>query len=313
MSSNNENSMIDVRIGIIGGSGLYNFDHLKTIKEIYHETPWGYPSSKITITEDPRGYKIAFLARHGKGHIYNPSEIPSRANIAALKNIGVEVIIAFSAVGSLREEIKPKDFILPDQIIDRTKGIRPSTFFENGLIAHVSFADPFDQVLSELIYKHKNVLEEGGYNLHQNKTLVCMEGPAFSTRAESNLYRSWGCDVVNMSAIPEAKLAKELEIAYQMVCMSTDYDCWRQNEESVTVEIVLSNMNKNSANAKKLLEAILPDLEQALNDGKFESNKGSMDYSFVTNKEAMNKEQVKKLEYVFPDILSKLGVSPDWF
>ncbi|GBB91614.1 hypothetical protein RclHR1_00190027 [Rhizophagus clarus] len=309
MTSNNEDG---VRIGIIGGSGIYNFDHLKTIKEIYHETPWGYPSSKITITEDPRGFKIAFLSRHGKGHKYNPSEVPSRANLAALKNIGVEVIIALSAVGSLREEIKPKDFILPDQIIDRTKGIRPSTYFENGLIAHVSFADPFNQTLSELIYKHKNVLEGGGSTLHQNKTLVCMEGPAFSTRAESNLYRSWGCDVINMSAIPEAKLAKELEIAYQMICMSTDYDCWRQGEEDVTVDVVVNNMNKNSANAKKLLEAILPDLEQSLNDGKFESNKGSMNYSFITNKESTDKEQVKKLEFVFPDILDRLGLS-DWF
>ncbi|RGB31144.1 nucleoside phosphorylase domain-containing protein [Rhizophagus diaphanus] len=311
MAGNNNEDR--VRIGIIGGSGLYEVDHLKTIDEIYYETPWGYPSSKITIAEDPCGFKIAFLSRHGKGHKYNPSEIPTRANLALLKNIGVEIIVAFSAVGSLREEIKPKDFVLPDQIIDRTKGIRPSTFFEDGLIAHVSFADPFNQILSELIYKHKNVLEEEGSTLHQNKTLVCMEGPAFSTKAESNLYRSWGCDIINMSAIPEAKLAKELEIAYQMVCMSTDYDCWKQGEEIVTVEMVVNNMKKNSANSKKLLEAILPDLGQSLSDGKFESNKGYMNHSFITSKEVANKEQVKKLEFVFPDILDRLGFSSDLF
>ncbi|CAI2183450.1 10267_t:CDS:2 [Funneliformis geosporum] len=290
-----------IKIGVIGGSGLYAFDNLKVIQRSFPETPWGYPSGEIIIAEDPRGFKIAFLARHGNGHIYNPSEIPSRANIAAFKHIGVEVIIAFSAVGSLREEIKPKDFVLPDQIIDRTKGIRHSTFFENGLAAHVSFADPFNQTLSDLIYRHKSVLEKEGSTLHQEKTLVCIEGPAFSTRAESKLYRSWDCDVVNMSAIPEAKLAKELEIAYQMVCMSTDYDCWRQGEEAVTVEAVMKVMSQNSAQAKRLLEAILPDLEQALKDGKFESIKGHASYSFVTTREARKAEQVKKLKYVLPE------------
>ncbi|CAG8442608.1 17243_t:CDS:2 [Dentiscutata heterogama] len=255
-----------VKIAVIGGSGLYKFDHLTPIKEIYPETPWGYPSSKIVIVEDSRGSQIAFLSRHGAGHQYNPSEVPSKANIAALKHIGVEVIIAFSAVGSLREEIKHQDFVLPDQIIDRTKGTRPSTYFEGGIVAHTTFADPFSPSLAEIIYSHRHCLGTD-ITLHRNKTLVCIEGPAFSTRAESHLYRSWGCDIINMSVLPEAKLAKEAEISYQMICMSTDYDCWKQDEVSVTVEVVISNLNKSAENAKKLFEEILPDLEKALEEG----------------------------------------------
>ncbi|RIB04905.1 nucleoside phosphorylase domain-containing protein [Gigaspora rosea] len=288
-----------VKIAVIGGSGLYNFDHLTPIKEIYPETPWGYPSSKIIIVEDSRGSQIAFLSRHGAGHQYNPSEVPSRANIAALKHIGVEVIIAFSAVGSLREEIKHQDFVLPDQIVDRTKGIRPSTYFEGGVVAHTTFADPFNPLLAEIIYSHRHCLG-ANVTLHRNKTVVCIEGPAFSTRAESHLYRSWGCDIINMSALPEAKLANEAEIAYQMICMSTDYDCWKQDEVSVTVEVVISNLNKNAENAKKLLGEILPDLEKAVEEGKFEEIKGVMKASCITRKDARNEEVIKKLEYILP-------------
>ncbi|CAG8471980.1 1223_t:CDS:2 [Diversispora eburnea] len=303
--------MTKVKIGVIGGSGLYHLDHMKFIKEIYPETPWGYPSSKIIIVEDSRGFQVAFLTRHGIGHKYNPSEVPSRANIAALKHIGVEIIIAFSAVGSLQEEIKCRDFVIPDQIIDRTKGIRPSTYFEGGVAAHVTFADPFDSLLADIIYSNRKCIEEPENSendeqyrpkvtLHRNKTLVCMEGPAFSTKAESKLYRSWNCDVINMSVLPEAKLAKEVEIAYQMICMSTDYDCWKQDEEAVTVENVLKNLNQNVENAKKLLSEILPDLEQALNDGKFENLKGVMKKSCITNSKVRNEETIKKLNYVLP-------------
>ncbi|RHZ80255.1 hypothetical protein Glove_138g11 [Diversispora epigaea] len=297
-----------IKIGVIGGSGLYNLDHMKFIEEIHPETPWGYPSSKVIIVEDPKGFRIAFLTRHGIGHKYNPSEVPSRANIAALKHIGVEIIIAFSAVGSLQEEIKCRDFVIPDQIIDRTKGIRPSTFFEGGAAAHVTFADPFNSLLADLIYSNRKCIEEPENDgqsrprltVHRNKTLVCMEGPAFSTRAESKLYRSWNCDVINMSVLPEAKLAKEVEIAYQMICMSTDYDCWKQDEEVVSVENVLTNLNQNVENAKKLLAEILPDLEQALNDGKFDNLKGVMKKSCITNSNIMNEETIKKLNYILP-------------
>jgi 5'-methylthioadenosine phosphorylase len=204
-----------VPIAVIGGSGLYHLPGFEIIQEIYPETPYGYPSDKILIAQDPSGHQVAFLARHGRGHFLNPSEVNVRANIAALKHLGVEVILSFSAVGSLRQEIAPRDFVLPSQIIDRTKGIRPSTFFEQGVVAHVGFADPFCPELAQLILEHQAACE--GVTFHSEKTLVCMEGPAFSTRAESHMYRSWGGDIINMSVLPEAKLAREAEIVYQMV------------------------------------------------------------------------------------------------
>lgn len=244
------------------------------------------------------------MARHGRGHYLTPSEVPSRANIAALKHIGVKAILAFSAVGSLREEIPPCDFVLPDQVIDRTKGIRPSTFFGEGLVAHAMFADPFHAGLADLVYAQRHVLEHGG-KVHKNKTAVCMEGPAFSTRAESHMYRSWGADIINMSALPEAKLAREAEIDYQMICMSTDYDCWRVEEEAVTVETVMQNMVNNSFNAKKLLLAVLPSLEEAVaNNTLLPNYQGSMKFSGMTASEKRNSETVKKLEYILPGYYS---------
>ncbi|KAL7314397.1 S-methyl-5-thioadenosine phosphorylase [Mucor circinelloides] len=294
------NTIHDVKIAVIGGSGLYHLEGLEVIEEVNPETPWGFPSDKIIICKTPSDDKIAFLARHGRGHYLTPTEVPVRANIAALKHLGVEVILAFSAVGSLREEIPPCDFVLPDQLIDRTRGLRPSTFFGEGVVAHAGFADPFHAGLSNLIAKHAKVLEFGA-KLHQNKTAVCMEGPAFSTRAESHMYRSWGGDIINMSALPEAKLAREAEIAYQMICMSTDYDCWRQNEEAVTVETVMQNMGNNGKNAKTLLHALLPDLEEAVNNGTLEPKlKGSMKFSGMTAPEKRNPETVRKLEYILP-------------
>ncbi|KAI9476190.1 MAG: nucleoside phosphorylase domain-containing protein [Benjaminiella poitrasii] len=294
------NSISDVKIAVIGGSGLYNLEGLEVIEEVNPETPWGYPSDKIVISRLPSGEKIAFLARHGRGHYLTPTEVPVRANIAALKSLGAEVIIAFSAVGSLREEIPPCDFVLPDQLIDRTRGLRPSTFFGEGVVAHAVFADPFHAGLADLIASHAKSLEFGA-ELHRNKTAVCMEGPAFSTRAESHMYRSWGGDVINMSALPEAKLAREAEIAYQMICMSTDYDCWRQNEEVVTVETVMQNMGNNGKNAKNLLHAFLPDLEEAIKNNTLEPKlKGSMKFSGMTAKEKRNPETVRKLDYILP-------------
>ncbi|RCI03747.1 hypothetical protein CU098_012233 [Rhizopus stolonifer] len=294
------NSPNDVKIAVIGGSGLYNLEGLEVIEEVNPETPWGFPSDKIVISRLPSGNKIAFLARHGRGHYLTPTEVPVRANIAALKSLGVEVIIAFSAVGSLREEIPPCDFVLPDQLIDRTKGLRPSTFFGEGVVAHAGFADPFHAGLANLIYNHAKVLEFGA-KLHRDKTAICMEGPAFSTRAESHMYRSWGGDVINMSALPESKLAREAEIAYQMICMSTDYDCWRVDEEVVTVETVMENMKNNGKNAKTLLHAVLPDLEQAVEQDILEPKlKGSMKFSGMTAKEKRNPATVAKLEYILP-------------
>ncbi|KAG0217201.1 CorA metal ion transporter [Mortierella sp. NVP41] len=290
---------ITVKIAVIGGSGLYNLEGLELVAEVNPDTPWGKPSDAITIAKTSTGLHIAFLARHGRGHYLTPSEVPARANIAALKSIGVEVIIAYSAVGSLREELKPRDFVLPSQIIDRTKGIRDSTFFEDGLVAHAMFADPFSAVLEQVIWDQRGVIEGGDF--HRAKTLVCMEGPQFSTRAESHMYRSFGADLINMSVLPEAKLAREAEIAYQMICMSTDYDCWKEHEVAVTVEAVVANLKANSNNAQRLLAAILPGLEKVVESGlALEGLKGSMRFACMTAPEKRSAEAVKKLEFLLP-------------
>lgn len=283
----------NIKIGVIGGSGFYQIEEIEIIDEYFPETPWGKPSDAIFIGKY-NNIEIAFLSRHGRGHYYNPSEVPYRANIAALKSLGVEHIVAFSAVGSLREEIAPRDFVLPSQIIDRTKGIRPHTFYENGIVAHFMFADPFSSSLADIIYKHKDAID---VKMHKDKTLICMEGPAFSTRAESHLYRSWGADIINMSVLPEAKLAREAEISYQMVCMSTDYDCWKEDEEAVSVEMVIENLHANADNAKKLLKAIVGDIVNLPNPYK-----NSIHGSIITAPEKRNPEQLKKLKYLFPDL-----------
>jgi 5'-methylthioadenosine phosphorylase len=275
-----------VKLAFIGGSGLYELDGMEKIEEIFPDTPWGKPSDSIVIGKF-KDKLIAFLPRHGRGHFISPSEIPNLANICALKMIGVEEIVSFSAVGSLREEIAPMDFVLPEQIIDRTKGIRESTFFGNGVVAHAPFGEPFSAKLSAKIKKAADAIQ---LKIHTNKTLVCMEGPLFSTRAESQMYRQLGADIINMSVLPEAKLAREAEIAYQMVCMSTDYDSWKEHEESVTVEMVIGYLNKNSENAKKLISEMIPML------GKDEHGLlGTSKFSILTSPEKRNPEQIKKL------------------
>lgn len=282
----------NIKIGIIGGTGLYSLDGMEIIKEIHPETPWGKPSDSITIGKF-KGKTMAFLPRHGRGHFLNPSELPSQANIAALKKLGVKEIVAFSSVGSLRQEIAPLDFVIPNQIIDRTKA-RQATFFENGMVAHAPFADPFSDRLTSIIESTSNKI---GLKLHTKKTLICMEGPLFSTRAESHMYRSWGADIINMTVLPEAKLAREAEIEYQMVCMSTDYDCWKEDEQHVTVEMVIQNLTKNAETAKKLLSALVDSL------GNEEKNllEGSTKFSLITDVSKRNPEQISKLKYLFPD------------
>ena len=249
------------------------------------------------------------MARHGLHHQFSPSEVPYTANnIAALKSIGVQAIVAFSAVGSLRESIKPRDFVLPNQVIDRTKGKRVDSFFGNGVIAHASFGEPFHKGLREIIYNHRSSVSE--INIHIDKLAIVMEGPAFSTRAESNLYRSWGGDVINMTAIPEAKVAREAELAYQLVCMATDYDAWRESEESVTVAAVMETMKTNVVNAKKLLNDMLPVLEERLyNENKdsielVKDIRGTMALAFQQPPENRATETCKKLGYIFPDYFS---------
>jgi 5'-methylthioadenosine phosphorylase len=286
--------MNDVKIGIIGGSGLYDIDGMTKIHDYFPETPWGKPSDTITVAEY-KGKKLAFLPRHGRGHFLTPTEVPSAANICALKMLGVEEIVAFSAVGSLRQEIEPRDFVIPNQIIDRTKGDRLFTYFGNGVVAHVTFGDPFSKNLATRIEIAAKSIQ---LKTHTNKTLVCMEGPIFSTRAESNLYRSWRADIINMSVLPEAKLAREAEIAYQMVCMATDYDSWLEHEVPVTVDMVIGHLTANSGNAKKLLEALVP----SLGNGDDLSLKGSTTASIITAPEKRNNEQMKKLKVLFPEL-----------
>ncbi|RKP10488.1 nucleoside phosphorylase domain-containing protein [Thamnocephalis sphaerospora] len=303
-----------VRIAVIGGSGLYKLDALEQLGTADVQTPWGTPSNPITIARLPTGQRVAFLARHGHTHSYNPSEVPFRANIAALKAIGVRIILAFSAVGSLREEIRPGDFVLPSQLIDRTKGIRPSTFFENGAASHAPFADPFYAKAADLVAREAAITVPN-LKIHRDKTLICMEGPAFSTRAESNLYRAWGGDVINMSVVPEAKLAREAEIAYQMVCMSTDYDCWRVGGEDVTVQTVVETMTGNSRNAKQLLLTLLPALGETIatdaavhvdeqeikkQDRFFSDIDGCMRFACMTEPNAIPSETREKLHFILP-------------
>lgn len=229
-----------VRAAVFGGSGFYRMEGLAGVEELRVDTPYGPPSDAITVGEID-GQRVAFLPRHGVGHRIMPSELPVRANIYALKQLGVEFIISVSAVGSLREEIEPLHMIVPDQLIDRTIG-RASTFFGEGLVAHVGFADPFCPHLRGVL---AGSTRQVGATVHTGGSLVVIEGPAFSTRAESNLYRSWGASVIGMTALPEAKLAREAEICYAILACSTDYDCWHEAHEDVTADMIVGNLLKN--------------------------------------------------------------------
>jgi 5'-methylthioadenosine phosphorylase len=246
-----------VKVGVLGGTGLYQMQGLADIREIEVPTPYGPTSDSITIGE-LGGVPIAFIPRHGKGHHLLPSEIPVRANIHALKALGVERLISVSAVGSLSEEIAPLDMVVPDQLIDRTN-TRPSTFFGDGLVAHVAFGDPFCPQLSELLGDAANDTEA---KVHRGGTYLVMEGPAFSTRAESNLYRSWGASVIGMTALPEAKLAREAEMCFAVLATATDYDAWHEVHADVTVEVILANLSKNVAASQQALRKLIPRLPE---------------------------------------------------
>lgn len=239
-------------IGVIGGSGLYQMEGMADVEEVAVETPFGDPSDVITVGK-VEGVSMAFLPRHGRGHRISPTEIPVRANIWALKSLGVEWVISVSAVGSLREHIAPRDLVIPDQLFDRTKS-RVNSFFEGGIVVHCTFAEPFCTTLSTLLLDSSRELE--GVTVHEGGTYVCIEGPLFSTKAEAFAYRSWGMDIVGMTALPEAKLAREAELCYATIACATDYDCWHESEESVTVEMVLSNLSANVANAQRILRSV---------------------------------------------------------
>lgn len=254
--------MAEAKIGIIGGSGLYKMDALKDVEEVFVDTPFGSPSDALILGKLD-GTQVAFLARHGRNHTLLPTELPFRANIYAMKKLGVEYIISASAVGSLKEEVKPLDMVVPDQFIDRTRN-RISTFFGEGIVAHITFGDPICQNLAKVVSDSIAALNLPDVTLHRGGTYVCMEGPAFSTKAESNLYRSWGATVIGMTNLQEAKLAREAEIAYATMALVTDYDCWHPDHDSVTVEMVVANLQSNAVNAQKVIqEAVRRISEQA--------------------------------------------------
>ncbi len=240
-------------IAIIGGSGLYEMEGLTDVESVDIDTPFGRPSDAITLGT-LEGARVAFLPRHGQGHRFNPSHIPVQANIYALKTLGVERIISVSAVGSLKEEFEPQHLVVPNQLIDRTRN-RSNTFFENDMVVHIAFADPFCAHTSHMVV---HAAQDLGVNVHPGGTMVVMEGPAFSTKAESFMYRSWGADLIGMTALPEAKLAREAEICYATMAWVTDYDCWRQGGETVTVEMIIGNLLKNVAASKDLLRNLIP-------------------------------------------------------
>jgi 5'-methylthioadenosine phosphorylase len=241
---------VKAEIGIIGGSGLYSMPGFAAQEEAALETPFGAPSDNYVLGE-LAGHKVAFLARHGRGHRLLPSELNFRANIYGMKSLGVERIVSLSAVGSLKEEHRPLDFVIPDQFFDRTNG-RASTFFGEGLVAHISFADPVCPQLAEVVHR---ACATAGVNATRGGVYLCMEGPAFSTKAESAVYRSWGMDVIGMTNLQEAKLAREAELCYCTVAMVTDYDCWHPAHDAVTVNEIIANLVKNAENACKVVAA----------------------------------------------------------
>lgn len=246
--------MDDIHIGIIGGSGLYDFDGLEILEERVIDTPFGAPSDAIIIGRY-EGRKVAFLPRHGRGHLYNPTRVPYRANIWALKSLGVFWLVTVSATGSLREDIEPEHFVIPDQVIDRTRH-RADTFYDD-LAVHVGFSHPYNPPLRQILLEACRA--EESVTVHDGGTYVCMEGPLFSTKAESEMHRSWGASLIGMTALPEAKLAREAEMAYATIALATDYDVWYE-DEYVSVEAVIQHIKNNVANVQRVLKRIIPSI-----------------------------------------------------
>ncbi len=288
MKKKSINKLPVAKIGIIGGSGVYNIEGIKELKEYNIKTPFGNPSDKIVVGE-LEGKKVAFLPRHGRGHRIMPSEINSQANIYAMKLLGVEYLLSISACGSLKEEIKPRDFILPDQIFDRTK-LRKHTFFGDGIVCHVSFAEPYCYNLRKLIF---DCCRELGINVHFGGTYVCIEGPQFSTKAESQVNRQLGFSVVGMTALPEAKLAREAEMCYATIGLVTDYDVWKEGQE-VTIAEVVENLRANVENSKKLLKLVISRIDTEM-PRKCEC-KDALKYAIFTQKDKIPDKTLKKVK-----------------
>lgn len=278
------------RIGIMGGSGLYKIEGIKDVKEVSIKTPFGEPSDKFAIGS-LEGKEVIFLPRHGIGHRISPSAINYRANIYGMKKLGVERIISVTACGSLKENIKPLDFVVVDQFVDRTNHARDMTFFAEGIVGHIVFAHPVCNELSQLVFEAGKTLK---LNMHQGGTYINMEGPAFSTLAESNLYRNWGMDVIGMTNMPEAKLAREAEICYSTLACVTDYDCWHPQHETVTIDMVIQNLLKNIENAKKIISQVIKNLNPKRNCGCGDALK----YAIITDKKLIPDKVKKDLDII---------------
>jgi len=282
------------RIGIIGGSGLYKIEGFKDTKEVEADTPFGKPSDKF-ILGTFEGREVVFLPRHGVGHRISPSEINYRANIYGMKKLGVDRIISVTACGSLKDELKPLDFVVVHQFVDRTNHARNMTFFDRGIVAHIAFAHPICRELSELLYdagyKAGKILK---FNIHEGGTYINMEGPVFSTLAESNLYRSWGMDIIGMTNMAEAKLAREAEICYATLAAVTDYDCWHPQYETITIDMVIRNLQKNIENAKKILATVIKELPAE----RTCACKDALKFAIVTDRKLIPEKTKKDLEVI---------------
>ena len=287
-------------LGIIGGSGLYNIEGLENKEWISIDSPWGSPSDSILFAEI-NGIKLRFLPRHGLGHNLTPGDINYRANIDVLKRAGCTDLLSLSAVGSLREDYRPGDFVVIDQFIDRTFK-REKTFFGKGLVAHVSLANPVCNRLAELVFK---AAHSTGVKVHNRGTYLVMEGPQFSTKAESNLYRSWGCDVIGMTNMPEAKLAREAELPYASVGMVTDYDCWREGEDNVDVAAVIKILNENALTASKTVSEFSKIIKDyGVRDDGFQGIERNLDFAIITPKESRDSLLVAKLDAIAGRVLN---------
>ena len=287
--------MPKAKVGVIGGTGLYDIEGLTDIEEVDITTPFGKPSDTIIAGKLER-VEIAFLPRHGRGHRLSPAEVPSRANIYALKSLGVEQIISINSAGSFKQEIKPGDLLIPDQLVDRTRG-RINTFFGEGIVAHIPFAEPFCPALSQVLYQEAR---EVGASVHYGGTFVVMDGPAFSTRAESRLYRSWGVDIIGMTALPEAKLSREAEICYAIIGCVTDYDSWHERNEPVAVDVILNTMCQNVDAAKKIIKLAVGRMSDKCDCECATALRGAI----VTAPELIPAEQKKKLNLLIGKYIS---------
>jgi 5'-methylthioadenosine phosphorylase len=287
--------MGEAKVGIIGGSGLYEIEGLHNAHEVWIDTPYGRPSDQFVLGI-LSGVPVAFLPRHGKGHRLSPSELPTQANIWAFKALGVTHLLSISAVGSLRQDYAPRDVVIPDQLLDRTKGLRPASFFGEGIVVHVSLADPFCPELRAIVLDAARQI--GRAQVHDGGTLVVMEGPQFSTKAESRFYRQIGGDLIGMTALPEAKLAREAGLCYCTIAMVTDYDVWHESEESVSADLVVANLLANVDTAKEIIRYAVPQVAMSIRAcGCAHAVEGAV----ITSRQAMPEERVSALRLLLGD------------